>query len=106
VPTRRQYDVDWHGILPAITTATDLPCMLYNTPITYGTDYLAQQIARLAESHPNPLAVKESSTDVRRRRLYASTAPNGRPCWRPSNGRSRHGRRSSDRPSAERLTAS
>jgi 4-hydroxy-tetrahydrodipicolinate synthase len=40
--------------------------MLYNNPIAYGTDVLPEQIAALAEAHPNLHAVKESSADVRR----------------------------------------
>jgi 1-pyrroline-4-hydroxy-2-carboxylate deaminase len=40
--------------------------MLYNNPISYGTDFLPAQVAELANEHPNLLAIKESSTDVRR----------------------------------------
>jgi len=40
--------------------------MLYNNPIAYGTDFLPEQIAELADELPNLHAVKESSTDVRR----------------------------------------
>ena len=40
--------------------------MLYNNPLAYGTDFLPQQIAELAEEHANFAAVKESSGDVRR----------------------------------------
>lgn len=50
----------------AIFEATDLPCMLYNNPIAYGTDVTPQIIAELADRHPNLQAVKESSGDVRR----------------------------------------
>jgi 4-hydroxy-tetrahydrodipicolinate synthase len=50
----------------AIFRATSLPCMLYNNPVAYGTDYTPEQIVALAEQHPNFLAVKESSADVRR----------------------------------------
>jgi 1-pyrroline-4-hydroxy-2-carboxylate deaminase len=50
----------------AIMRATERPCMLYNNPVAYGTDFTPEQIARLAETHPNLEAVKESSTDVRR----------------------------------------
>jgi 4-hydroxy-tetrahydrodipicolinate synthase len=46
--------------------ATALPCMLYNNPIAYGTDFLPEQIQELAAEHENLEAVKESSTDVRR----------------------------------------
>ncbi|MGC2446890.1 MAG: dihydrodipicolinate synthase family protein [Candidatus Sulfotelmatobacter sp.] len=50
----------------AIFQATSLPCMLYNNPIAYGTDFLPEQIQELAAEHENLKAVKESSADVRR----------------------------------------
>jgi len=50
----------------AVLSATRLPCMLYNNPIAYGTDVLPEDLALLAERHPNLAAVKESSADVRR----------------------------------------
>ena len=40
--------------------------MLYNNPVAYGTDFLPEQVAELADEIPNLHAVKESSTDVRR----------------------------------------
>ncbi len=46
--------------------ATDLPCMLYNNPPSYGTDLLPTQVVELCEDHPTLRAVKESSGDVRR----------------------------------------
>jgi len=50
----------------AVIGATELPCMLYNNPIAYGTDVSAQEIEELAGRHANLVAVKESSGDVRR----------------------------------------
>jgi dihydrodipicolinate synthase/N-acetylneuraminate lyase len=50
----------------AVIEATELPCMLYNNPIAYGTDVLPDQIRDLTEALPNLRAVKESSTDVGR----------------------------------------
>lgn len=50
----------------AVLRATPLPCMLYNNPIAYGTDFLPEHIAQLAAEHANFQAVKESSADVRR----------------------------------------
>ena len=50
----------------AIFAATELPCMLYNNPFAYGTDITPEIIAELAERHPNLMAVKESSGDIRR----------------------------------------
>ena len=50
----------------AVFSATPLPCMLYNNPVAYGTDFLPEQIRELAAEHENLAAVKESSTDVRR----------------------------------------
>jgi 4-hydroxy-tetrahydrodipicolinate synthase len=60
---------DWREMkahVSAIIEATPLPCMLYNNPIAYGTDFLPEQIKELAEEQPNLKAVKESSTDARR----------------------------------------
>lgn len=50
----------------AIFQATKLPCMLYNNPVAYGTDFIPEQIQELAAEYENLQAVKESSTDVRR----------------------------------------
>jgi len=63
------YQGDWRETrthFEAIVEATSLPCMLYNNPIAYGTDVTPEQIRELAEDLPNLVAVKESSTDVRR----------------------------------------
>jgi 4-hydroxy-tetrahydrodipicolinate synthase len=63
------YRSDWreskHHIVE-VCKATTLSCMLYNNPVAYGTDFLPEQIAELADEIPNLHAVKESSTDVRR----------------------------------------
>jgi 1-pyrroline-4-hydroxy-2-carboxylate deaminase len=50
----------------AVIEATPLPCMLYNNPPAYRTDFLPEQIAELAQQHQSLRAVKESSGDVRR----------------------------------------
>jgi 4-hydroxy-tetrahydrodipicolinate synthase len=63
------YTSDWREMKQHVSTviaATKLPCMLYNNPIAYKTDFLAHQIAELAQEHENLKAVKESSADVRR----------------------------------------
>jgi 1-pyrroline-4-hydroxy-2-carboxylate deaminase len=63
------YKGDWREMkrhVAAVFEATPLPCMLYNNPVAYGTDFLPEQIRELAEEHENLEAVKESSTDVRR----------------------------------------
>jgi dihydrodipicolinate synthase/N-acetylneuraminate lyase len=63
------YSTDWREMkahVAAVIEATNLPCMLYNDPSAYGTDFLPEQIAELAEEHPNLRAVKEATTDVRR----------------------------------------
>jgi 1-pyrroline-4-hydroxy-2-carboxylate deaminase len=63
------YRGDWREMkahVVAIFRATPLECMLYNNPVSYGTDFLPEQIAELAAEHKNLAAVKESSTDVRR----------------------------------------
>ena len=63
------YKGDWREMkhhLNSVVNATGLSCMLYNNPVAYGTDFLPEQIAELANELPNLHAVKESSTDVRR----------------------------------------
>jgi dihydrodipicolinate synthase/N-acetylneuraminate lyase len=63
------YSTDWREMgahVRAVIGATDLPCMLYNNPIAYRTDFTPPQIAELAAEFPNLQAVKESSGDVRR----------------------------------------
>lgn len=63
------YSTDWREMkehVAAIFRATSLPCMLYNNPVAYGTDFLPTQIAELAREFENLHAVKESSSDVRR----------------------------------------
>ena len=63
------YSSDWREMkahVRAVVNATDLPCLLYNNPIAYRTDFLPQHIAELAAELPNLQAVKESSADLRR----------------------------------------
>ena len=63
------YRGDWREMkahIAAVFAATSLSCMLYNNPVSYGTDFVPVQIAELAKEHENFHAVKESSTDVRR----------------------------------------
>ena len=63
------YRGDWRETkahLSALMRATALSCMLYNNPISYGTDILPWHVAELADEHRNLHAVKESSADARR----------------------------------------
>jgi dihydrodipicolinate synthase/N-acetylneuraminate lyase len=63
------YNSDWREMkthVEAVVRATKLPCMLYNNPVAYGTDFLPEHIEELAAENENFEAVKESSTDVRR----------------------------------------
>jgi 4-hydroxy-tetrahydrodipicolinate synthase len=63
------YQGDWRenkAHVGAVLKATSLPGMLYNNPVAYGTDFLPEHIAELANEFSNLAAVKESSTDVRR----------------------------------------
>ena len=63
------YASDWREMkyhVSQIIAATSLPCMLYNNPIAYKTDFLPAQIAELAGEHANLVAIKESSADIRR----------------------------------------
>ncbi len=63
------YRGDWRETrshFESVIAATDLPCMLYNNPVAYGTDVQPEQVRDLADALPNLTAVKESSTDARR----------------------------------------
>ncbi len=63
------YQGDWpemKAYVGAVLKATPLEAMLYNNPVAYGTDFTPEQIQELAANYPNLVAVKESSTDVRR----------------------------------------
>ncbi|MFI5385414.1 MAG: dihydrodipicolinate synthase family protein [Fimbriimonadales bacterium] len=63
------YSTDWREMkahVAAVIKATKLPCILYNNPVAYKTDFLPEQVAELASELDNLEAVKESSTDVRR----------------------------------------
>ena len=63
------YQGNWHEMkthVAAVFKASTLPCMLYNNPVAYGTDFIPEQIQELASEHENFEAVKESSTDARR----------------------------------------
>jgi 1-pyrroline-4-hydroxy-2-carboxylate deaminase len=63
------YSTDWREMgahVRAVIAATDLPCMIYNNPVAYKTDFSPAQIAELANEFPQVQAVKESSGDVRR----------------------------------------
>src|SRR5271169_2392318 len=63
------YKGDWREMkahVAAVLKSTPLSGMLYNNPVSYGTDFLPAQILELATEHQNLHSVKESSTDVRR----------------------------------------
>ena len=63
------YVGDWRETrahVGAVLRATSLSSMLYNNPIAYKTDFLAEQVGELAGEHQNLHAIKESSADVRR----------------------------------------
>lgn len=63
------YSSDWREMkahVAAVIGATALPCMLYNNPPAYKTDFSAAQVAELAAEFANLEAVKESSGDSRR----------------------------------------
>jgi 4-hydroxy-tetrahydrodipicolinate synthase len=51
--------------LEEVTAASDLPVMLYNNPVAYGTDLSPADFKTLA-SNPKFVAIKESSADTRR----------------------------------------
>jgi 4-hydroxy-tetrahydrodipicolinate synthase len=63
------YASDWREMkahMKAVISATDLPCIIYNNPVAYKTDFTPAHINELADELPNVEAVKESSTDARR----------------------------------------
>ena len=63
------YASDWREMkahMKAVISATDLPCIIYNNPVAYKTDFTPDQIKELADEMPNVESVKESSTDARR----------------------------------------
>jgi 4-hydroxy-tetrahydrodipicolinate synthase len=63
------YASDWREMkahMKAVISATDLPCIIYNNPVAYKTDFTPAHIKELADELPNVAAVKESSTDARR----------------------------------------
>ena len=63
------YSSDWREMkahMTAVISATDLPCIIYNNPVAYKTDFTPAHIKELADELPNVAAVKESSTDARR----------------------------------------
>ncbi len=73
------YSSDWREMsahVSAVMRATTLPCMLYNNPPAYRTDFTPTQIAELADTHDNLVAVKESSGDVRRITAILATPGN------------------------------
>jgi len=51
--------------LEEVAAASDLPIMLYNNPVAYGTDLSPADFKELA-SNPKFVAIKESSADTRR----------------------------------------
>lgn len=63
------YSTDWREMKAHVETvirATTLPILLYNNPPAYKTDFLPEQVAELAQENTNLVAIKESSSDVRR----------------------------------------
>lgn len=63
------YASDWREMkahMSAVISATDLPCIIYNNPVAYKTDFTPLHIKQLADEHANVESVKESSTDARR----------------------------------------
>ncbi len=63
------YVGDWREMKAHVTAvfgATKLSCMLYNNPIAYTVDFVADQMKELVEENESLHAIKESSADVRR----------------------------------------
>jgi len=53
------------GYLQEVAAASDVPIMLYNNPVAYGTDLSPEDFERLA-ANPKFVAIKESSANTRR----------------------------------------
>lgn len=63
------YSTDWREMkahVKAVMESTPLPCLLYNNPVAYTTDFLPEQILELADEVRQLEAVKDSSPDARR----------------------------------------
>lgn len=63
------YSTDWREMKAHVSTVireSELPCMLYNNPIAYKTDFVPEQVAELCGELESLEAMKESSADVRR----------------------------------------
>jgi 1-pyrroline-4-hydroxy-2-carboxylate deaminase len=63
------YSTDWREMKAHVKTvmeSTNLPCLLYNNPVAYTTDFLPEHVLELAGEVRQLEAVKESSTDPRR----------------------------------------
>lgn len=61
-PSDRNETLDWFRM---VESAVNLPLMLYNNPVAYGTDLAPADVAELA-SLDGVVAIKESSADPRR----------------------------------------
>jgi len=59
-------DDEIHRYYEAITSAMELPIMLYNNPVTSNVDMSAELVARLAADFPTVSYIKESSQDIAR----------------------------------------
>lgn len=53
------------AFLREVADASDLPIMIYNNPVSYGTDITPELFAELADQ-PKFVAIKESANDIRR----------------------------------------
>lgn len=63
------YSTDWREMKAHVKTvmeSTPLPCLLYNNPVAYTTDFLPEQVLELAGEVKQLEAIKDSSADVRR----------------------------------------
>ena len=54
------YASDWREMkthMSAVISATDLPCIIYNNPVAYKTDFTPKHIKELADEHANEQSV-------------------------------------------------
>ena len=104
------YSTDWREMkahVAAVLDATDLPCMLYNNPVAYRTDFTPEQIAELAAALPEP--ARRQGVEHRRAARHRHPRAPGRPPGdagrrrRRDRRRRRRGRGRLDRGAGQRL---
>ncbi|AMJ63245.1 dihydrodipicolinate synthase family protein [Bosea sp. PAMC 26642] len=71
--------------ISAIASATALPIMLYNNPVTSGVDMLPNLLVRLVQELPSVKSIKESSGDINRMHSIRKISGDAIPFYNGSN---------------------